>query len=88
VRGYVDEADLGRIRHGEHVAVTTDSHPGKTYDGVIGFISSEAEFTPKTVQTTKERVRLVFRIKVYIDNANDELKPGMPADVVIKATSN
>jgi HlyD family secretion protein len=84
VRGYVEEADLGRIRHGEHVAVTTDSLPGKTYDGVIGFISSEAEFTPKTVQTSKERVKLVFRIKVYVDNPNDELKPGMPADVVIK----
>jgi HlyD family secretion protein len=83
VRAYVDEADLGRIRHGQHVAVRSDSRPNKTYDGVIGFISSEAEFTPKTVQTTKERVKLVFRIKVYVDNPNDELKPGMPADVVI-----
>ena len=83
VRAYIDQTDLGRIRHGEHVAVHCDTFPNKTYDGVIGFISSEAEFTPKTVQTPKERVKLVFRIKVDINNPNDELKPGMPADVVI-----
>lgn len=86
VRTYVAQTDIGRIQHGEHVAVRTDTFPNKTYDGVIGFIASEAEFTPKTVQTTKERVNLVFRIKVDIANPNDELKPGMPADVVIPAT--
>ncbi len=83
VRAYIDETDLGRIQHGEHVAVRCDTFPGKTYDGVIGFIASEAEFTPKTVQTEKERVKLVFRIKVDVANPNDELKPGMPADVII-----
>lgn len=83
VRAYIGETDLGRIRHGEHVAVRTDTFPNKTYDGVIGFISSEAEFTPKTVQTEKERVKLVFRIKVDVNNPNDELKPGMPAEVLI-----
>lgn len=83
VRAYIDETDLGRIQHGEQVAVHCDTFPGKTYDGVIGFIASEAEFTPKTVQTEKERVKLVFRIKVDVANPNDELKPGMPADVVI-----
>jgi HlyD family secretion protein len=83
VRAYIDQTDLGHIAHGQHVAVHSDTFPNKTYDGVIGFISSEAEFTPKTVQTPKERVKLVFRIKVDVANPNDELKPGMPADVVI-----
>ncbi|HVU36200.1 MAG TPA: efflux RND transporter periplasmic adaptor subunit [Opitutaceae bacterium] len=83
VRAYIAETDLGRIRHGEHVVVRTDAFPGRKFDGTIGFISSEAEFTPKTVQTEKERVKLVFRIKVDIDNPRDELKPGMPADVII-----
>lgn len=83
VRAYLDQTDLGRIRHGQHVPVRIDSFPDKTYDGVIGFIASEAEFTPKTVQTLKERVKLVFRIKVDVNNPHDELKPGMPADVII-----
>lgn len=86
VRAYVNETDLGRIRHGEKVGVRTDSFPGKVFHGIIGFIASEAEFTPKTVQTTKERVKLVFRIKVDVENQNDELKPGMPADVIIPET--
>jgi HlyD family secretion protein len=83
VRAYLNQTDLGRIRHGQKVAIRTDTFPNKTYEGTIGFISSEAEFTPKTVQTPKERVKLVFRIKVDVANPNDELKPGMPADVVI-----
>jgi HlyD family secretion protein len=83
VRAYVDQTDLGRIRHGQRVAVRCDTFPNKTYEGVIGFIATEAEFTPKTVQTPKERVKLVFRIKVDVTNPNDELKPGMPADVLI-----
>jgi HlyD family secretion protein len=83
VRVYLGQTDLGRIRHGQKVAVRTDSFPGKTFEGTIGFIASEAEFTPKTVQTAKERVKLVFRLKVDVANPNDELKPGMPADVVI-----
>lgn len=85
VRAYIPQTELGRIRHGEHVAVRTDTFPGKTYDGTIGFIASDAEFTPKMVQTPKERVALVFRIKVDIVNQHDELKPGMPADVIIPA---
>lgn len=83
VRAYVDQSDLGRIKHGQHLPVRTDVNPGKTYEGVVGFIASEAEFTPKTVQTAKERVKLVFRIKVDLENPNDELKPGMPADVLV-----
>jgi len=83
IRAYVDQAALGRIRLGLPVAVRADAFPGKTFAGTIGFIASEAEFTPKTVQTPRERVKLVFRIKVDIANPNDELKPGMPADAVI-----
>ena len=85
VRAYISQTDLGRIQHGQKVAVRTDTFPDKTYDGTIGFIAAEAEFTPKTVQTPKERVKLVFRLKVDLVNANDELKPGMPADVLIPA---
>jgi HlyD family secretion protein len=66
------------------VAVRTDTYPGKSYKGTVSFISPEAEFTPKTVQTNKERVALVYRIKVDVENPNHELKPGMPADVTIE----
>jgi len=83
VRAYINQTDLGRIQHGQKVAVHTDTFPGKTYDGIVGFIASEAEFTPKTVQTPKERVKLVFRLKVDVANPKDELKSGMPADVII-----
>ncbi|PTY04850.1 hemolysin secretion protein D [Opitutaceae bacterium EW11] len=83
VRAYVSQTDLGRLKHGQTVSVRTDAFPDRTYSGTVAFIASEAEFTPKTVQTTKERVKLVFRIKVDVANPNDELKPGMAADVVI-----
>jgi HlyD family secretion protein len=83
VRAYLDQSDLGRVRHGQKVVVRTDSFPGRDFAGTVGFIASEAEFTPKTVQTPKERVKLVFRLKVDVENPKDELKPGMPADVVI-----
>ena len=85
VRAYVDQADLGIIKLGQKVFVQTDSFPDKSYHGVISFIASEAEFTPKAVQTTKERVKLVFRVKVDVDNPDGELKPGMPADVVVSS---
>lgn len=84
LRAYVNETDLGRVKWGQAVEVTTDTFPGKVYHGTIGFISSEAEFTPKSVQTRKERVTLVYRIKVNLENPNRELKPGMPADGVIR----
>ncbi len=80
LRAYIAETDLGRIHWGQDAAVTTDTYPGKQYHGRISFISSSAEFTPKSVQTYKERVTLVYRIKIDIDNPNHELKPGMPAD--------
>ena len=80
LKAFVAESDLGRIRLGQKASVTTDSYPGKAYSGKITFISSEAEFTPKNVQTAKERVKLVYRIKVSLENPRGELKPGMPAD--------
>ena len=80
LRAYIAETDLGRIHWGQDATVTTDTYPGKQYHGHLSFISSSAELTPKSVQTYKERVTLVYRIKIDIDNANHELKPGMPAD--------
>lgn len=80
LRAYIAETDLGRIHWGQDATVTTDTYPGKQYHGRISFISPDAEFTPKSVQTYQERVTLVYRIKIDIDNPNHELKPGMPAD--------
>jgi HlyD family secretion protein len=68
---------------GQRVRITTDTYPDKVYDGVVSFLASEAEFTPKNVQTQKERVKLVYRIKVDVPNPSLELKPGMPADAEI-----
>jgi HlyD family secretion protein len=80
LRAYVAETDLGRIHWGQDAIITADTYPGKQYHGRISFISPDAEFTPKSVQTSEERVTLVYRIKIDIDNPNHELKPGMPAD--------
>jgi membrane fusion protein YbhG len=88
LRAYVNETDIGRIHWGQAVEVHTDSYPGKTYHGHISFISSSAEFTPKSVQTFEERVTLVYRIKIDLDNPSHELKPGMPADADIMLASN
>ncbi len=87
VRAYVNQTDLGRVHLGQMVAVRNDAFPDKSYEGTVSFIAAEAEFTPKTVQTPKERVKLVFRIKVDVANPKDELKPGMPADVIIPVQS-
>jgi HlyD family secretion protein len=84
VQVYVPETNLGEVLWGQDCSVTTDTYPGKTYHGRVSFISSQAEFTPKTVQTTAERVTLVYLVKVDVDNPNLELKPGMPADVGIQ----
>jgi HlyD family secretion protein len=83
LRAYIAETDLGRVKVGQRVRVTTDTYPGKQYHGRVSFIASQAEFTPKNVQTEKERVKLVYRIKVEIQNPGMELKPGMPADAEI-----
>jgi HlyD family secretion protein len=77
---YVEETELGRVRLNQPVNVKIDTYPDKIYKGRISFISEEAEFTPKQIQTTEERAKLVYRIKVDIANVNLELKPGMPAD--------
>ena len=84
VRGYIGETDLGRVKLGMPATVTTDSYPGKQYKGRITFISSEAEFTPKQIQTQEERVKLVYRIKIEVENPNRELKSNMPVDAVIR----
>jgi HlyD family secretion protein len=84
LRVYLPETDLGKVHWGQGVDVRTDTYPGKVYRGHISLISSEAEFTPKSVQTEQERVTLVYRIKVDVENPNHELKPGMPADAYIK----
>jgi HlyD family secretion protein len=80
LKAYIPESDLGKVKWGQEVIVTTDLRPQKEYKGKISFISSQAEFTPKSIQTEKERVTLVYRIKVDIPNPDRELKPGMPAD--------
>ena len=83
LRGYINETDLGKVKLGSKARVTTDSYPGKVYWGRVTFISSEAEFTPKQIQTEQERVKLVYRIKIEVENPRRELKSNMPADAAI-----
>jgi len=83
MRGYLNETDLGRVKWGQSATIHTDTFSDKTYQGRVSFISSQAEFTPKSVETHKERVTLVYRIKIDLDNPNHELKPGMPAEAAI-----
>jgi HlyD family secretion protein len=83
LRAYIDESDLGRVKLGQKAELSTDSFPGKKYDGRISFISSEAEFTPKQIQTKEERVKLVYRIKIDVANPHQELKNNMPVDAEI-----
>ena len=83
IKVYVKEDKLGQVKLGQPAQVTIDSFPGKIYAGTVTYISAEAEFTPKTVQTQEERVKLVFGVKVRVKNPDGELKPGMPADVKI-----
>jgi len=83
VTAYINETDLARVKLDQEAVVVTDTYRGKKYKGRVSFISSEAEFTPKTIQTTEERVKLVYRIKVKVDNSSLDLKPGMPADAFI-----
>jgi HlyD family secretion protein len=83
MRGYITETQLGRVKLGQKVRLKTDSFPGKEYEGRISFISSEAEFTPKQIQTPEERVKLVYRIKVDVPNPARELKNNMPVDAEI-----
>jgi len=84
LKAYINETDLGRVKLGQPVEITTDSFQEKIYRGRVFYISSRAEFTPKNLQTKEDRVKLVYRIKVAIENLNQELKPGMIADGRIK----
>jgi HlyD family secretion protein len=83
VRAYASERYLGRLVPGMSAEVSTDSYPGKRYQGWIGFISPTAEFTPKNVETPELRTRLVYQVRVHVCNPQDELRLGMPATVSI-----
>ena len=83
VKAYVPEKYLGNIRMGSAVEVTCDSYPEKSFQGKVDFISDQAEFAPKNIQTKEERLKLVFMIKSYLTNRDQILKPGMPVDVKI-----
>lgn len=80
---YVSEVDLGKIKLGQKAEITIDTYPDKKYEGKVTYISPEAEFTPKNIQTKDERTKLVFAVKVEIPNKDFDLKPGMPADAKI-----
>jgi HlyD family secretion protein len=84
VRAYVPEPSLGKIIPGMKAEITTDSFPGKIYKGWIGYISPTAEFTPKNVETAELRTRLVYQIRVYVCNPDNELRLGMPATVTLR----
>jgi len=88
VRAYVTEADLGRIRPGMAATLSTDSHPGEPLQGKVGYISSVAEFTPKTVQTEELRSSLVYEIRVLADDPDDRLRLGMPVTVRLALDGN
>jgi len=83
LRAFVPETDIGRVRVGQRATISIDAYPGRAFPGTVSEISSEAEFTPKNVQTKKERVNLVFRIKIAVPSAEGVLKPGMPADAIV-----
>jgi HlyD family secretion protein len=83
VKAYVSERFIGLIKRGDLVEVYSDSYPNKVFRGKVDYISDEAEFVPKDIQTKEERLKLVFMIKSYLENPNRELKPGMPVDVKI-----
>ena len=84
IKIYVSDMDLGRVWLGQHVHIMVDSFPHKTFDGTVERIANKAEFTPHDVQTKEDRTSLVFAVKVYIDNKQMLLKPGMPADAVFE----
>jgi len=83
VRAYVSEPQVGKLWLGMSATVETDSYPGKQYDAWVGFISPTAEFTPKTVETTELRTRLVYQVRIFVCNPENELRLGMPATAII-----
>jgi len=84
VMAYVSEKNLGNVKLGQQGKVMVDSFPDKEFIGKVTYISPEAEFTPKNIQTKEERVKLVFGVKIEVDNPDQELKLGMPADAIIE----
>jgi len=85
---YVTEVELGRVKLGQRAEVRIDTNPDRVFPGKVVYISPVAEFTPKNVQTKEDRVKLVFGVKVEIDNPDRILKPGMPADAIVKTVLN
>jgi HlyD family secretion protein len=85
---YLNEAEIGRVRISEEARITVDAFPGRPFTGKIAYISPVAEFTPKNVQTKEDRVKLVFGVKIELDNPDGALKPGMYADAEIATSWN
>lgn len=81
---YVSEEELARVKLGQSANVYIDGRPGQPFKGEVTYISSVAEFTPKNIQTKEDRTKLVFGVKIEVDNPDQILKPGMPADATIK----
>jgi multidrug resistance efflux pump len=81
--GYLPERDLGKVRYGQKAAITVDCCPGEKFAGTISYVSPKAEFTPKTVETYRERVTMVYRLRIKLPNPQRALKVGMPAEAVI-----
>lgn len=83
---YVSEHRIGEVKLGQRADVMVDSFPNHRFAGHVAYISDQAEFTPKNVQTKEERVKLVFRVRLDVENPGRQLKPGMPADAIIYTT--
>jgi multidrug resistance efflux pump len=78
---YIPETEYGKVKLGDQVSITVDSFPGETFSGTVVYISDQAEFTPRNVQTVEGRKTTVYAVKLSVPNADLKLKPGMPADV-------
>ena len=87
VRVYVSATDLGKVRHGLPAEVAVDSFPDRRFDGWVGFISPVAEFTPKSVHTEELRTSLVYEVRVFVKDPDDNLRLGMPATAYLKLES-
>lgn len=83
LRVYIPEPRIGRVKTGQSASVSVDSFEQRTFDGVVTEIAEKPEYTPKNVQTREERAKLVFGVKIEVENPRGDLKPGMPADAVI-----
>jgi HlyD family secretion protein len=81
---YIAESSIGLVKVGQSGTLTTDSTAGKTYNAIVSFVGSQAEFTPASIETKDQRVKLVYQVKLRITDTDSALKPGMPADVVLQ----